>query len=147
MAFRASNVIPSEAYTLVKRAAVQLKLSLQGFNAQLAAEGADYPFLLTIYLTLDRAENQFITLKDTPGLSTFAKEQESDLLYSVTAEFASMLSSITAAKNWMDSNVPTNVTIKSPAQWSEGTMILSTFTAGQTAGLRTALSAVISAIE
>lgn len=147
MSFRASNVVPQEAYTIVKRAAVQLKLNLQGMNAQLAGSGADYEFLRDIYRTLERANNQFETLKTTPGLADYAEIQENDPAYDVAAAFATMQAAIAAAIAWMDNNVPTSVTAKTPANWGDGTLIATTFTAGQTAGLQAALQGVIDTIS
>jgi len=148
MAFKASNVVPQEAYRIVKGAAVQLKANLQGINTRLSASGADYDFLREIYRTLARANNQFDNLKTTPGLAAYATEQENDVSYNVVTEFTTMQAAISSALSWMDTNVPTSVTVKTPNQWADGeTLISNTFTAAQTAGLRTALSAVISAID
>lgn len=147
MAFRAGNVIPIEAYTIVKRAAVQLKLNMQSMKAQLAASGANYDYLRDIYRTLERANSQFDNLKTTPGLAAYAQDQENDPAYDVAAEFTAMQAAITAAMTWMDSNVPTSVTAKSPANWGDGSLIETAFTAGQTAGLRTALQGVIDTIS
>lgn len=147
MAFKASNVVPQDAYQVVKRAAVQLKINLQSQKAQLASSGADYQFLQDIYLTLTRANNQFNTLKTTPGLAAYAKDQENDPAYDVVAEFTAMQNAIGACTAWMDANVPTSVTAKSPANWDGGVIISNTFTAGQTAGLQAALQGVIDAIS
>ena len=147
MAFRASNVLPAQAYDTVRRAAVQLKLNLQGFNIQLAASGADYDFLQGIYRTLTRANNQFDVLKVTTGLAQYAKDSEVDQAYDVVAEFGSMQSAIAGALSWMNTNIPTSVTVKDPTTWDDSTLISNAFTAGQTAGLQTALSAVIAEIS
>jgi len=147
MAFKASNVLPSDAYRTVKRAAVQLKVNLQGMVSYMGINGADYDYLKAVYLTLNRARDQFNDLKTTPGLSQYARDQENSQAYDVGAEFNSMVASIDAALTWIDANVPTNVTVKPPGQWGNETMISNTFTAGQTAGLRTALQAVVVEIE
>lgn len=147
MTFRASNVIASVAYDLVRRAAVQLKINLQAMNTTLAASGADYDFLKDIYLTLTRANNQFNTLKSTPGLVQYAKDLEVDPAYDVAAEFTAMQGAISAAITWMDNNVPTNVTAKPPNQWTDETLISNEFTPAQTSGLRSALAAVVAEIS
>lgn len=148
MAFKASNIIPSDAYQVVKRAATQLKLNCQGFVSTLQASGADYNYLRDIYLTLVRAKDQLNTLSTTPGLAAYAQDQENDPAYDVAAEFTGMLAAITGAITWMDTNVPTSVTAKSPAEWSNNeSMIVDTFSSGVTAGLRTALNAVVAEID
>jgi len=146
MAFRASNVVPQDAYLTLKRAAVQLKINLVGQKAKLAASGASYDFLQDIYLTMTRANGQFDALKVTPGLSAYAQAQESDNTYDVAAEFTSMQAAIIAAAGWMDANVPTSVTVKPPSAWSGGEIISNVFTAGQTTGLQAALQGVIDEI-
>ena len=147
MAFRATNVVPANAYNLVKRAAVQLKINCQSFVTTLQTSGADYDFLRGIYLTLTRAREQFDTLKTTPGLAAYAQSQEDDPTYDVASEFVSMLAAIDAATAWMDANVPTNVTAKTPPNWDDSeSMISDTFSTGATTGLRTQLDAVIAEI-
>lgn len=146
MAFRASNVLPSTAYDIVRRAAVQLKINLQGINVRLSSTDADYDFLREIFRTLERADNQFNTLKTTTGLADYARDQEVDPTYNVVAEFTSMQSTITASMDWIIANVPTNVTAKTPDNWGDGTLISDTFTPAQTSGLRTQLSSVITEI-
>lgn len=147
MAFKASNSVPAAAYRIVKGAAAQLKVNLQAINTQLAASGADYDYLRDIYRTLARADAQFANLQTTPGLAQYAKDQENDQAYDVAAEFTAMRNTISAATAWMDTNVPTDVTAKTPSQWGDDTLISDAFTPAQTSGLRTALSAVISAID
>ena len=147
MAFRASNIVPSDAYQVVKRAAVQLKINLVGQKAQLAASGANYQFLQDIYMTLKRANEQFNSLKTAPGLADYAKVQENDPAYDVAAEFTSMQTSITDCMTWMDTNVPTAVTANVPSQWDGGSIISNTFTPAQTAGLQNALQAVVDKIS
>lgn len=146
MAFRASNVLPSVAYDTVRRAAVQLKMNLQTINARLSSENTSYESLQQIHTVLKRADDQFDSLKTTPGLAQYAKDIEGDQAYDVVAEFTSMQAAIVAAMAWMDGNVPTSVTVKSPSTWDDATIITSTFTPAQTGGLRTQLSAVIAEI-
>lgn len=147
MAFKASNVVPQEAYRIVRGAANQLRINLIAIKAQLAASGADYAYLKSIVRLLVNANNQFDTLKSTPGLAAYAQEQENDPTYDVAAEFTAMQSAITGAIAWMDANVPTSVTVGAPSTWGEGSIITNTFTAGQTAGLQTAIQSVIDEIS
>lgn len=147
MAFRASNIVPQQAYQIVKSAAVQLKLNVSAMVAQLASSNASYEFLRDIYRTLSRAHGQFVELSTTAGLEAYAKQQENDPAYDVGAEFVSMQSAIVTTIQWMDANVPTAVTVNTPSAWGDGAMIATTFTPEQTAPLRTALQAVVTAID
>lgn len=147
MAFRATNSVPQEAYRLVKGAATQLRVNCAGFISTLAASGADYQYLKGIVRTLQRADNQFNTLKTTPGLADYAAAQENDTAYDVVAEFTTMQGAITSVLSWMDANVPTSVTVASPSAWTDNDIITTAFTPAQTAGLRTQLQGVVDAIS
>ncbi len=148
MTFRASNVTPAIAYATVRVAAVNLKLNAQGAVSAMAAGNTDYDYLRGIYRTLFNVDAQFTSLGATPGLEQYAKDQENDAGYDVAAEFVAMQATITAAMAWMDANVPTDVTAKTPANWGDGgTIISDTFTPAQTSGLQTALTAIASAIS
>lgn len=146
MAFRASSIVPSDAYQTVKRSAVQLRVNMVGMKSQLAASGANYQFLQDIYLTLKRANSQFDALKVTDGLGDYAKAQENDPAYNVAAEFIAMQGAIVSCMGWLDANVPTTVTAKSPSAWDGISIISNTFTPAQTVGLQTALQGVIDTI-
>jgi len=147
MPFKASNILPQEAYQTVKRAAVQLKINLQSFNSVLAVSSADYDYIRGVYRTLERANSQFNNLKTTPGIGQFAKDQELDQTYDVVGAFGSMQTSIGAALSWIDLNVPTSVTAKSPSEWGDGTIIALSFTPTQTSGLQLVLASVIAEID
>jgi hypothetical protein len=147
MAFRASNVIPQTAYRVMKDAAVQLKANVVAMNSRLATADAGYEFLRDIYRTLRRAYDQLGALAGTTGIAEYAQAQEADPNYDVVAEFLLMQGAIDAALDWMDTNVPTEVTAVAPGSWTDGgSMIATTFTPEQTGDLRTALQAVVATI-
>ena len=147
MAFRATNVIPERAYTLVKTTASQLKLNLQENVATLAAQTVEYGYIADIYLTMKFANAQFDSLKTTPGLAAYAQAQENDQSYDVVTEFASMQAAVSAAMTWIETNIPQNVTAKEAADWERSSSLIATsFTPAQTAGLRTQLTGVITEI-
>lgn len=147
MAFKASNIVPQEAYAVTKSAAVQLKLNVAAFISTLAANNASYEFLRDIYRTLARGKNQLNALASTPGLVDYAKVQEDDPAYDVVAEFSALLGAVANAMTWMETNVPLTVTLKPLAEWTDTTVIATTFTPAQTAAFRTHLSAVVNAIS
>lgn len=147
MVFKATNAIAQEAYTVVRRAAVQLRLNLSGFVNTMSSGPVDFEFIRGVYRTLSRAQAQFDSLKTTPGLAEYAKVQESDQAYDVVAEFASMQSAIGSAMTWIEGNAPTNVTAKPASEWGDSDALISnTFTSAQTSGLRSALQGVVDTI-
>ena len=147
MAFRASNVIPSKAYDQVRILARNVKSNCAHAITRMATSGADYTFLRDVRVFLANADAQFAELATTPGLPEYAAAQENDPAYDVAAEFTAMRGAIQAATGWMDANVPTSVTAVAPSAWvSAGPLIATTFTAAQTAPLRTQLQAVADCI-
>lgn len=149
MTFRASNVVPEEAYTKVRKTAIQLKVNLQSFKTSLASKNADFKLIKGIYVTLSNAYNQLDTLKEIPGLADYAKQQEDDPNYDVVVEFNNLITQIQSAMGWINDHVPSTVSLKTPADWGgpNETVIVDTFTPTQTSDLRTALESVIQAIS
>jgi hypothetical protein len=148
MAFRTSNVVPAVAYVTVRAAAAQLKLNIDAVITFLAGNNTSYDYLRGVYQTLERANNQFDSLKTTPGLADYAKVQENDPAYDVVAEFVTMQAAIAAAMSWMATNVPLNVTLKPVNQWGNGGGLIATeFSPAQTSTFRTVLAAVSNAIN
>lgn len=147
MAFRASNVIPQTAYQTVKGAAVQLRLNVQAMVAHLAVNDATYDYLRGVYQTLKRANDQFTTLRSTPGLADYAKAQEDDPTYDVAAEFVAMQNTIASTLTWMEANVPLSVTLRPMSEWNDsGSLVATSFTPAQTAQLRTYLNEVVASV-
>lgn len=147
MAFRASNVVPQRAYEQVKQAAVNLKGTLQNANSVMSSESVGYDFLYRVQQALSNANAQFNALKTAPGLSDYAQSQENDPAYDVAAEFTAMQGAIASALTWMDTNVPTSVTVASPSGWSTPNVITNTFAPAATAGFRATLQSVIDTIS
>jgi len=147
MAFRASNVVPSEALRMTKGAAVQLKANVNSFISTLASQSVGFSELRGIYRTLERADAQFTSLAATPGLAAYAQAQEDDSTYDVAAEFAAMRAAVQSAINWIGTNVPTTATVAPIEQWTDQTVTSDAFTPAQTAGLRAALQGVADTIS
>lgn len=146
MSFRATNVTPMIAYQTVKSAAVQLKINIDAIVLYLTSNNASYDYLRGIYQTLERANNQFDTLKVTPGLPKYAKIQEDDPTYDVVNEFIAMQSAIQSAMVWMQTNIPLTVAIKPVSDWGTGNLVQTEFTPLDTTPFRTILSSVSSSI-
>ncbi len=149
MAFKASNILPEQAYNTLKRTAVQLKINLQSFNTNLENNNVDFKLIKAIYLTINNAKNQLDALSQTPGIIEYAKVQEDDQGYNVAAEFIDLIEKMQSALTWVSNNVPSTVTLKVPNAWGSpnDTIVSNTFTPAQTAGLRTVLTTIITAIE
>lgn len=149
MAFRATNAVTSDAYLGMKRTASQLKLNVDTFIQQVQTSDTDYGRIQAIYYTLKNADDRLDELKVTPGLATYAEEQEDDPAYDFQAEAQAMLVAITDAMTWIDTNIPvTNRSLKAIDQWESGaTIVADFFTPAQTSGLQTLLQAVTDSIS
>jgi len=148
MAFRATNIAADDAYTTIKRTGKNLRTTLVSEIARMAAGPTDFDQLKELVLFMVNVNAQINTLKTTPGLAAHAKLVENDPAYDAPTEFNVMLSAITSAMAWMQANMPTNITAKQPSQWSsQSSMIATTFSAAQTAGLRAELQAVVDTIS
>jgi hypothetical protein len=119
MAFRASNQVKADGYA---EANVAIQLHER--------------------LIADRA--RFLAIRDLPGMAAYAADQEQDAPgYAVGTEFNAMVTAIEGVRDWIISNVNT-------ASWvtfSTSGVATKTFTSGQTAGLRTQLTALIATIS
>lgn len=147
MAFKATNVIPEDAYKRAKRTAANVKLHSNAAITKFAATGANFADLRDLYVFLKNADADFGSISTTPGLAAYAQAQENDAEYNVAEQFTAMRASIQSAMAWVSANAPTNVTALAPASWtSEGTLIATTFTVLQTAGMRAQLQTVVDSI-
>ncbi|RLC99054.1 MAG: hypothetical protein DRI46_10185 [Chloroflexi bacterium] len=148
MALRATNAITSDAYISIKRTASQLKINVDAWIPELASNGADYGFIQGIYLNLVNADNAIDEKKTTPGLATYANEQEDDPGYDFQAETQTTLAAITDAFTWVDTHIPiTGRTLKQISDWDgASTIVADTFTPAQTSGLQALLQTVTDSI-
>ena len=147
MAFRATNILPETGYDQVKKVATQLKRFSENRSADLTGGGNSDQLLGTVDTMLVFKE-QFGSLASIPGIGDYAKEQEDDPAYDVAAEFLAMIALVDA--------VITTVTTGFPVDGSDfllaytfnpdGSQLPRTFTSGQTAGVVTALDAVVAGI-
>lgn len=148
MAFKATNVELGTAYKQVKISAKNLKANLQVIRAYSETNNIGYQYIFNVVRLLIKVNAAFDELKTTPGLLQYAKDQENDQAYNVGSEFTAMQQAIADTLTWFDTNVPVNVTLSNPSNWTSDDMPISnTFTPQQTAGMRTQMDVVITAIE
>jgi len=147
MVFRASTTSPQAAYATLKAAAVQLKINLVSIESHLATTFVNYDYVRDVFKTLQRANNQFTTLKTTPGIDQYAKDQEGDQTYDVVAAITAIQGAIATALTGINDQAPTTVNLIPPSQWGDdNTMIADVLTDTQTTDLRGVLSLVIAEI-
>ena len=146
MPFRASTVIPADAYDSVKREASALKTNAESAIKQMQSGTVGFSFVVTVVLALKEAQDTLTSLASTPGLVAYARDQEDDPAYDVTAEFQALLVALNATLVWVDQNLPRSVAVSDPLSWTGPNVVTTSFAPGATAGFRTVLTGVVDAI-
>lgn len=104
--------------------------------------------VLDIYARLGTAKAKFQAVAAVSGIGQYAKDQFANQSLDVVAEFNAMVAAVDYVRSWIETNHP-----KDPSgyllkdQFSGGSISVRSFTPAQTAGLRTALSSLVAAID
>ena len=148
MAFKASNILPQSAYNRARNAALNLRQYCQAKSAVIQTSGMNGNDLLGILETLKQASIDFATLKATPGIAQYAKDQENDQAYDVATEFNTLESLVNTAVINLAASLPVD---------SNGYLLLlklqdsvkdwRAFTPVQLAGIKSDLDAIILAVN
>ena len=149
MAFPATAGDQSSALQRAIGVASRLKTRATNVNNQMAAGNTSAEVVLAIRDDLINADNVFAEVAAVSGIAQYAKDQFDDQLYDVVADFNTMRTAIAAAIAAIETAFPSSggfILKESLVASTSGTSIR-TFTPAQTAGIRTALAAVISSIE
>lgn len=108
MAFRATNVEAATAYDKVRRNAAQLK-RLASFRATEFSTGADANQILAVLDNLNAFKAAIDGVKNTPGLTEYARTVENDPAYDPVAEAQIMLTLVDAAIATIIGGIPTSL--------------------------------------
>ena len=108
MAFRANSIIPERAFAEAKGVAAATKLLAQKFITRFAS-GAEWKEVYELLQILINRRAKFDELKTTPGIATYAQQQENDNTYDVVAEFTALLANITNVIDAIVSSAPKDV--------------------------------------
>lgn len=143
MSFKATNVLPESGYRNAKILAVNVK----GYcvNASLSLQtdtNADQ--VIVIFHDCRRFKADFDSIKLIPGIAQYAKDQEQDQGYDVTAEFVALISAIEAVMAEIKNTFPVDADgyLLEKKLNAQGTYNFRQFTPTQTATLRSLLAAV-----
>lgn len=149
MALRASNSLPAKAYDDIKAVAVQLERLAQARAASWASGGDAFEVIAALDIAV-AFKDRLQSLASTPGLATYAQEQENDPTYDVVAEYNAL---ITAIDNFITEIVNT-MPVSNPGGYIEqfslnadGSKTVRTFTGAQLSGVIATLNAIDAAIS
>ena len=148
MAFRASSLIPETALKTAKGRALAIKVFAVAKSTELvtATKSVD---ILGIADSIANFVSELNTIKSTPGLAEYAKDQENDQSYDVVAEFNALVASLDAVISTVKSTFPVDSGgfLLSETFNADGTRTPRTFTASQVATIKADLDTVVASID
>lgn len=135
--------------TALERAQSQadsLKRLATSYKASLAAGPVTGSYVLGVLDTLRSSRDVFTETAGLAGISEYAQAQ---LGQTVSSEFAAMTSAIDNSGSWIMANFPKDGAgfLLERTFAADGSRVERTFTAAQTAGLRTLLDTLIATID
>ena len=146
MALLASDDL-AERYTRMKYQATRLKSRCSVANTLLAAGDTAASYILELYTFLGTAEGVLDAVALLSGIGDHAKTVEDDPAYDVVTELGVVSSACASSRTWIEANIPDSNGWLLVSQFAGGEVVPREFTSVQTAGLRTALQAIIDAIS
>lgn len=148
MGFRASNVIPGQAYADAKYIAVQVSTQATSFRTKITL-GTNAQVIIDYLRDLIVFRDRLQAISQIPGIGEYAQDQEKDVTYNIAAEFNSMLTAINNVINWIGTALP-----KDESEYlliykltNSGSFMPRSFTSAQIASLLPLLQEIIDAVE
>jgi hypothetical protein len=148
MAYPASTSLPARTLDQIDHRALQMKNQQQNVRNQMAAGNVPSTTIIDIYIRLRIERAAFTAAAAVPGLVQYARDQKNNQSLNVVTEFNAMIAAIDAVTNWISTNFPKDGGgfILAATLGPEGP-VYRQFTPAQTAGLRTALDALIATVS
>lgn len=141
MALRANNITPSSSYSQIKTEGSRIKAFAVRMIELLSAT-FDTSNISGMVVTLTQHKDKINTMKVTPGIQAYAKSQEDDALYDLSAEIAALIAvidnTIISLKETAGSGLITG--------FDDNGAIWATFTPAEVAGLKRNFEAINAAI-
>ena len=131
----------------------QIKVQAQAQNTASAAGTLSMASVFAFYNLLKASHIFFTQAAAVPGIGAYIKSQKQDVVADPVAEAQGVQSAVANAITWLNTNTPEGtfgvqtykLAYRFPADNTTAASLL-TFTAGQTAGYRTQLTALIATI-
>ena len=147
-----TRAVLARSLNLAQTTASSLKRTSQRIRDDCVAGNiSGYVLTQELYPQLVQADDTFEEVKTQPGLAQFAKDQvPDDPTYDPAAEFATMQTEVNNVGAWIQANMPASGgKLLYESFDSPGTdfIVADEFTPAQTAGLVTALDALIATIN
>ena len=149
MAFKATNVIPADAYNSARRTIAGLKNYSQDMATVLASDTAANE-ILAIRDRMLATKTRLQGYASVSGIAAYAQAQEDDVNYNVATEFTALIAAMDAVVSSIETTFPTD----NPTAWllekefDPGVgFTYRVFSAAALSPLRTLVQAVDAAIE
>lgn len=145
MAFRATK---ANGYDEAKSYAADLKRLALDTKAASAAGPISANVIRQLLDSLLRTKTKLAEVSAISGIAAYAQAQEGDANYNVATEFTAMTNQIDATISWIIGAIPTGTGGFALLEtWSSSGVTVRTFSTAQTAGLRTAIDALVATID
>ena len=148
MAFRANTATQAQGLLSAMQQAVFVKQSAQ-IAVQLLTGTVTANQVFQIVDNLRSPLQIFAQVAAIPGIAAYAQAQFNDATYDVATEFTNMVNAVNSVVNWVVTNFPkdTGGFAQAYTLAADGSRTPATFTPTQTAGLTSAINAVIASIS
>ena len=146
MAFPASTATLSEGWINACRMALAMKRQAQEDRARMAAGPVPASLVLDMEPRLRDTKASLQQVAAIPGIAEYAQQQANNPALNVATEFTAMLNALDNVVAWIRTNYPVhNGYLLSQTFGATGRQDR-TFSAAETAGLRTVLDALIASV-
>ena len=148
MAFKATTLIPAQAFEQIRSQALSLKSYLTTARASMAAPISSALIALEVIERLGQVIASMNALATTPGLAVYARDQVNDQSYDVAVEFDAMRVAMVAAKDNLAASFPKDASgfLLYQTLNANGTRATRTFTSAQMVSAVAAIDGVIATI-
>lgn len=139
----------TRAWRAARSWAGSIKGRAQGLRAASAGGTATSGMILDFATYLADAKVELQKAAAVPGIAAYAQAQLNDPALNIAAEFTAMTTQIDACRDWIIANFPKdgNGWILAVTFQADGRQVNRVFTVGATSGLRSALDALLAAID
>lgn len=141
----------SRGWDIIRDIAGNIKTRSVGLNNILVASTATSDTIIFYCGHMADLRARMVAIASMPGMVAYAQSQINNPTYDVTAEFITMRNALDAVISWIITNFPKDASgfllAKTFNVDNSGRTTQRVFIASQTVGLRTALNALITAID
>jgi len=140
---------PAEAYSAITSEIRSLKITATDLKAKSAAGTLRRDEAANFSPRLDNARTLISSMLSVSGLDAYVKDQTNNPTFDTIAEGNARVTAIVGMRDWLVSNFPAGAgsMILEKSFDANGQLVVGTFTAGQTAALRTQIDTFLAGLS